>query len=119
MRAFVPSESRAVRSAPFAIKIIAAAPAFWVKRSGHIMLTFYSVGEFSQYPAKIYARVVQNVITYVIPFAFTAYYPARYFLTGENPLFNLGGTVVVSVLLFAAAVFVWRRGLSAYESAGS
>ena len=62
---------------------------------------------------------MQVIITYVIPFAFTAYYPASYFLTGENPLFCIGGTVIAGTVMFALALFVWNRGLKAYESAGS
>jgi len=101
------------------IKILAASPAFWIKRSQHIIFTFYNMNDFSKYPAKIYSRVVQTAVTYIVPFAFTAYYPSCYFLTGENPLFNIGGTVLISAVLFTLAVAVWHWGLSAYESAGS
>jgi ABC-2 type transport system permease protein len=75
--------------------------------------------DFSKYPVSIYNRFVQIVITYILPFAFTAYFPASYFLTGKDPLFCIGGTVVAGSLLFALALFVWNRGLKAYESAGS
>ncbi|VHG30031.1 ABC transporter permease [Streptococcus pyogenes] len=55
----------------------------------------------------------------VIPFAFTAYYPASYFLTGQHLLFNIGGLVVVSLLVLALSLKLWKWGLGAYESAGS
>ena len=101
------------------LKIITAAIAFWTKASGHIIHMLYMVNDFSKYPVSIYNKVVQNVITYIIPFAFTAYFPASYFLTGENPLFCIGGTVIAGSVLFVIALFVWSRGLRAYESAGS
>lgn len=101
------------------IKIITSALAFWIKRSGQITHVFYMVNDFAKYPTTIYNDVIRNVITYIIPFAFTAFYPASYFLTGENPLFNIGLTVVMSSVLMAISVFVWNKGVSAYESAGS
>lgn len=101
------------------LKIITAAISFWTKASGHITHMLYMTNDFSKYPVSIYNKAVQTVITYVIPFAFTAYYPASYFLTGENPLFCIGGTVIAGAVLFALALFIWNRGLRAYESAGS
>ena len=102
-----------------AIKIATSAIAFWTKASGHITHMFYMTNDFSKYPTTIYNKFVRIVITYIIPFAFTAFYPASYFLTGENPLFCIGGTVVASVVLFSIAVFIWNKGIKAYESAGS
>ena len=102
-----------------ALKIATSAIAFWTKASGHITHMVYMTNDFSKYPATIYNKFVRTFITYVIPFAFTAYYPASYFLTGENPLFCIGGTVIASVILFTLSVCIWNRGIKAYESAGS
>lgn len=101
------------------LKIMTAAISFWTKASGHITHMLYMTNEFSKYPVSIYNKAVQSIITYVIPFAFTAYYPASYFLTGKDPLFCIGGTVIAGTVLFAIALFVWGRGIKAYESAGS
>ena len=101
------------------IKTATAAVAFWSKRSGNIIYMVYMFNDFAKYPVTIYNEVVKNLITYVIPFAFTAYFPALYLLTGENPLFNVGMTVLMSVVLMSLGVFVWHRGIRAYESAGS
>jgi len=101
------------------LKIMTSAISFWTKASGHITHMLYMVNDFSKYPVSIYNKGVQAVITYIIPFAFTAYYPASYFLTGENGLFCIGGTVIAGAVLLALALFIWRRGLRAYESAGS
>lgn len=101
------------------IKIATAAIAFWTKRSGNIIFMFYMVNDFAKYPVSIYNKSVRFIITYIIPFAFTAYYPAEYILTGNNPLFNIGLTVVISLILMAIGIFVWNKGIRAYESAGS
>ena len=101
------------------IKIITASLAFWIKRSGQITHVFYMVNDFAKYPTTIYNGFIRTVITYIIPFAFTAFYPASYFLTGENLLFNIGLTIVISCVLMIISVLVWSKGVSAYESAGS
>ncbi len=102
-----------------AIKIATGAFAFWIKSSGFIIQMVYGMNEFAKYPTTIYSQFIRTLITYIIPFAFTGYYPALYFLTGQNPLFNIGGTVVISLIFMAIALFIWHKGLSAYESAGS
>ncbi|MDE6208697.1 MAG: ABC-2 family transporter protein [Lachnospiraceae bacterium] len=102
-----------------AIKIIGAAIAFWIKQSGSILQIFYGISDFARYPATIYNSVIRNVVTYIIPFAFTAYYPASYILRGNNPLFCIGGVIVAAMVLLGISLIVWHKGLNAYESAGS
>ena len=102
-----------------AIKIITSAISFWTKQSGHITHMFYMSSDFSKYPVTIYNNFIKVVITFIIPFAFTAYYPASFFLRGENGLFCVLGTILVSSLLFAISILVWNRGVKKYESAGS
>ncbi len=102
-----------------AIKIATAAISFWTKKSGDITYMFYMVNEFAKYPINIYNRFVRTLITYIIPFAFTSYFPACYFLTGELPLFNIGMTMLISVVLMIISVMIWNRGINAYESAGA
>lgn len=101
------------------IKTATAAISFWTKQSGAITHMFYMTNEFVNYPISVYNKAVQNILTYVIPFAFTSYFPALYFLTGENPLFNIGMTMLVSVVVMGVGVLIWNKGLKAYESAGS
>lgn len=101
------------------IKIILASIAFWTKQSGHIINMIYGMNDFAKYPVEIYSKAVRNGITYIIPFAFTAFYPASYLMRHTNPLFSIGGTVIAGCVLFAIGLLIWHRGLNAYESAGS
>ncbi|MDP4119743.1 MAG: ABC-2 family transporter protein [Bacillota bacterium] len=101
------------------LKIGTSAIAFWTKRSGDITHMLYMTNDFAKYPTTIYSSFVRNFITYILPFAFTAFYPADYFLTGNNPLFNIGGTVIAALVLFGISYFIWTKGIKAYESAGS
>ena len=101
------------------IKIITAAFAFWLKSSGFIIQMVYGMNEFAKYPTTIYSPAVRVFVTYIIPFALTGYYATAYITTGENPLFNIGIVVLVSVVLFAVSLLVWNKGIKAYESAGA
>ena len=101
------------------IKTTTASVAFWSKRSGNIIYMFYMVNDFAKYPITIYNRVVRDIITYFIPFALTAYYPAVFILRGENPIFCIGAPVLAAAVLMSLGVIVWHRGIRAYESAGS
>ncbi len=101
------------------IKIACAAFAFWIKSSGYIIQMLYGMNEFSKYPTTIYSNIIKFFVTYIIPFAFTGYYPALYLMTGENPLFNIGGAVIISMVMLFVSVLIWNKGLKAYESAGS
>ena len=60
-----------------------------------------------------------NIITYILPFAFTAYYPASYILRGNNPWFCFGAGTVIATVLLTLSVLLWNKGINAYESAGS
>ena len=67
----------------------------------------------------IYSRLVRGAVTYVIPFALTSYYPASYLLRHTRPVFSILAPVVAATVLMAIALFIWHKGLNAYESAGS
>lgn len=101
------------------IKLITSAIAFWTKQSGAVTHMFYMVNEFAKYPTTIYNRAVKIIVTYIIPFAFTAFFPASYFLGSGNALYNIGGTVLMAVALMAVGIIIWNKGVSSYESAGS
>ncbi len=109
---------------PFAIMIFTsvktatAAISFWTKRSGHITHMCYMTNDFAKYPTKIYNVFVKTAITYILPFALTAYYPAIFILRGEA-VWSIPVTVGISVVLFVISQLIWNKGISSYESAGS
>ena len=102
-----------------AIKIAGAALALWIKSSGSILQVLYMSSDFAKYPVTIYNGFVRNIVTYILPFAFTAYYPASYILRGNNPWFCFGAGTVIAAVLLTLSVLLWNKGISAYESAGS
>lgn len=101
------------------IKIAGASIAFKIKESGSILQIFYMTSDFAKYPVTIYSSAVRNIVTYIIPFAFTAYFPAAYLLRGGNAFFCIGGVVIAGCCVMALGIFLWNHFLSTYESAGS
>ena len=112
-------------SIPFAtliytsLKIATASIAFWTKQSGAVIYIFYMFNDFAKYPVVIYNSFLRWLISFIIPFAFTAYYPANYFLKDKDGLFNIGGLILISLIFFTISLKLWKKGLDAYESAGS
>lgn len=101
------------------LKIIAASIAFWSKQSGSIMYAFYLLNDFAKYPVSIYNNFIRVLISFIIPFAFTAFYPASFFLTDRGIFFNVIGLIFISLSLVIVSSIIWKKGISIYESAGS
>lgn len=101
------------------IKVTVASFSFWVKNAQSFLFTAYSVGDFAKYPIDIFGKGIQAVLVFILPFAFTAYYPAAWFLGRETLLVSLGGTVLALALIGSAAAAMWCAGVKNYESAGS
>ncbi|HEL0006090.1 TPA: ABC transporter permease [Streptococcus equi subsp. zooepidemicus] len=101
------------------LKIATASISFWTKQSGAVTYIFYMFNDFAKYPVSIYNSLLRWLISFVVPFAFTAYYPAAYFLRGEHVVFHISGVIVMSLVGLAIALRLWKMGLEAYESAGS
>ena len=101
------------------LKIATASIAFWTKQSGAMIYIFYMFNDFAKYPISIYNSLLRWLISFIVPFAFTAYYPASYFLQDKDVFFNIGGLMLISLVFFVISLRLWDRGLDAYESAGS
>lgn len=101
------------------IKLFFASIAFWVKVSGPFLQTAYQMADFAKYPTEIYAKGIRFIITWVIPFAFVAYLPARYFLIPGSAVNVIGTECMIAVFFCAVAYALFQKGISIYESAGN
>lgn len=101
------------------IKLLLASISFWLKTSIEILQVVYNFSDFVKYPTSIYSKGIQFMITIAIPFAFTAFIPAAYFIGKVNLNYALGGTILAAVISFSIAYAVWLQGIKVYESAGS
>jgi len=62
---------------------------------------------------------VRVILTFIIPYAFTAFFPSMYVLGKDKYLMYVWMTPVVALVFLSLALVVWRQGARAYESTGS
>lgn len=101
------------------VKLLFASLAFWVKNSIAILQIAYNTADFAKYPITIYARPIRIILTWVIPFAFVAFFPASFFLTGMDAARTIGIEVLIAAAAWVIAYSVFKKGLRVYDSAGN
>jgi ABC-2 type transport system permease protein len=86
--------------------------------------TMYLVSTLSRvisYPIHIFPRVLQAVVTFVVPFALATYYPTRYLVRDDVPGggWLMPAILAIGFLAFFAAYKFWMSGLEHYQSTGN
>lgn len=79
----------------------------------------FNVSTYGRYPVNIYHRVIQFLLTFVLPFAFVGFYPASYFLDSMEWKWYALATPLVGVICFSIGLAIWNRGIRHYSGAGS
>ncbi|MCF0136536.1 MAG: ABC-2 family transporter protein [Lachnospiraceae bacterium] len=102
----------------FSVNMWAGTLAFWIIDTGSPMMILQNVSEFSKYPVSIYGGGLQILLTFVLPFAFTSYYPTAFIFGMETGVMYWLGPVIAAALCLTIAVLFWRYGLTKYQSAG-
>lgn len=95
------------------------AVSFWYEDRMGLAPPIYNVIRFSRYPMTIFGAPVRLFLTFVLPFAWVAFYPATWFI--GSPEFSRYAmlTPVVGGIVFSGAVLIWRAGTRNYTSTGS
>ncbi len=102
------------------IKIITAALAFYMKRSGPLTQIVYNFIDYTKYPLKIYPKAVRFVLQFVFPFALVISFPVDTLLHGTyNPYLLSGMIILFTSLIFIISLIVWSKGEKHYQSSGS
>lgn len=106
------------------ITIITGSVSFWTIKSEEIVALLtdnnYGLKNFTDYPIQIYSREIRLLLTFVVPYAFTGYYPVA-ILLGKNIGNNILGyfSPVIAMLFACFAYLMWKKGLKHYGSAGA
>jgi ABC-2 type transport system permease protein len=96
-----------------------ASVAFWVEDKVGVLPPIYNLSAFARYPVTIYHPLVRFLLTWVLPYAFVAFYPSTRFLgRGEFDLFQRM-TPLAGATSIAVGLAVFHAGLRRYRSAGS
>ena len=92
---------------------------FWAEDRMGLAPPVYNLIRFSRYPITIYSLPIRFLLTFVLPFAWVAFYPATWFL-GSAEFGRLALlTPLVGLTVFGGAVLIWQRGVRNYASTGS
>lgn len=96
-----------------------ACASFWLKDRVSLTWPLFDFNEFSRYPLTIYPPGVRVFFSWVLPYAFVAFYPATLVMGAREWWGYAMWWPLMGALLTGGAYFLWSRGLRAYESAGS
>lgn len=99
------------------IYIMMGTVTFWTKSvSDFAGFTQEFFDKTTMYPLSIYPRLMQFILTYLIPIGWISYYPAKDLLHGINQ--GVFITLIIGILVMTIAGIFFKTGLRNYESAG-
>ena len=101
-------------------KIFVAALAFKFKRSGPLLQFIYNFSGYTKYPMRIYPKIIQAILTFIIPLGLCLFFPFENLFAPVHNTFALCGAMIAFTSLFAAiCIFAWNKLVKKYESTGT
>lgn len=77
------------------------------------------VSEFARFPTTIYSLPIQFLLTWILPYATSSFFPAAFILRGENYLLPGMLSLLAGPVFLGLALIVWRFALRYYQGTGS
>lgn len=103
-----------------AIILAANCITFWTKAPGNAFGNLiHNVGEYTKYPITIYPKVIQFMVTLIVPYAFMSFLPASLLLDKGLGARLMWFTPLVAVGCIYLSVKLFYKGLTLYESVGN
>lgn len=107
-----------------ALFTLVAILSFWTVNSIEAVNAFtYGGSDLAQFPLHIFDRWMRNLFLFVIPVAFTTYYPALYILGKQDPLGMPGWFPFIGPFIIGTFCLIvswgWQQGIRHYRSTGS
>lgn len=102
------------------INTAAAVLSFWYIGSRNTVLFITQrVRDFSRYPLDIYTKPLQVFLIWIVPFAFTGFFPATFLLERNEFYPYVYITPIVTAVCFSLTYIFWRIGMNRYQSTGA
>jgi ABC-2 type transport system permease protein len=101
------------------IMIIAVCSAFWIRNSFSVLSFAFKVKDYSRYPINIFDGFLRYLLTFIIPVAFTGYYPVLILVRPEEVEPVLYFSPLLGFVFFFFAYKIWERGVRQYNGTGS
>jgi len=102
-----------------AVNLFFATLSFWMIDSLPVMDAIFSLSEFSRYPLTIYNKGIRFILTWIIPYGFTAFYPSALFIEHSGYRVLAIWTPLVAFISCWISYAFWKRGLKSFVSTGS
>ena len=103
-----------------AIILAANCITFWTKSVGNAFGNLiHNVGEYTKYPITIYPKVIQFVVTLIVPYAFVSFFPASLLLDKGLGAKLMWFAPVVAAYSVYLSIKLLQKGLTLYESVGN
>lgn len=101
-------------------KILAAALAFKFKRSGPLLQFIYNFSGYTKYPMKIYPKIIQAILTFIIPLGICLFFPfENLFAPVYNPLLLCASMLGFTIIFSSICIICWNKLIKKYESTGT
>lgn len=103
-----------------AFKILVASLAFKFKRSGPLLQFIYNFSGYTKYPMKIYPKIIQVILTFIIPLGLCLFFPfENLFAPVHNPILLSMAMLIFTIVFSSICIFVWNKLIKYYESTGT
>lgn len=102
----------------FSIILLSVSICFWFELEWGVLEITETLGTLAQYPLDIYNTAIRFLLTWIIPFGFTAFLPAAAVLRSGDYQVYYYLLPVFTLVIFGAAYIVWKTGLRRYVGAG-
>ena len=101
-------------------KILVSALAFKFKRSGPLLQFIYNFSGYTKYPMKIYPKIIQVILTFIIPLGLCLFFPfENLFAPVHNPIVLSTSMLGFTTVFSAICIFAWNKLIKKYESTGT
>jgi ABC-2 type transport system permease protein len=102
-----------------AVNLFFASLSFWMVDSLPVMWATFNLSDFARYPLTIYNKGIRFVLTWLVPYGFTAFYPAALFIEHSGYQTIAMWSPVVAIVSCWIAYSFWKMGLRSFVSTGS
>lgn len=101
-------------------KILVASLAFKFKRSGPLLQFIYNFSGYTKYPMKIYPKIIQAILTFIIPLGLCLFFPFENLFGEVHNTLLLCLTMLGFTIIFATiCITCWNKLVKKYESTGT
>jgi len=102
----------------YSLWIVLIAFTFWFTKFDNNVTIMQALMDSGRYPVTVYPAWMRIVVTYIIPIAVATTIPLQA-LRGELSIQKIAIFLLVAVISFIVASFVWKSGLKRYSGASS